>query len=75
MPEIRTKKWAMDPEERGKICAHESTPYRGAMPCTGPRVCIMCGMEFWSQEELTEARKEAKVEIMRQYSGKVRLLS
>lgn len=72
-PEIRTKFLAACPAERDKICTHDHTPYRGPMPCTGPRVCSMCGMEFWSQEELTEARKEAKVEIMRQYSGRVRV--
>lgn len=72
-PEIRTKSRAADPAERDNICTHNQTPYRGDMPCTGPRVCIACGMEFWSQAELTEARKEAKVEIMRQYSGRVRV--
>lgn len=30
---------------RTMTCTHEHTPYRaiGGMPCTGPRVCTMCG--------------------------------
>lgn len=42
-PEIRTKFLAACPAERDKICTHDHTPYRGPMPCTGPRVVLFPG--------------------------------
>jgi len=37
------KRFALVPSERLKECRHEHMRYRGAIPCTGPRVCSMCG--------------------------------
>ena len=37
------KRFALVPSERLKECEHEHMRYRGAIPCTGPRVCSMCG--------------------------------
>jgi hypothetical protein len=38
------KKNALDPAERKKICTHElGFRYSGRIPCTGPKVCWMCG--------------------------------
>ncbi len=38
------KKNALDPAEREKECAHElGFSYTGTIPCTGPKVCYMCG--------------------------------
>ena len=37
------KRYALIPSERNKPCTHEHAPYSGRMPCTGPRVCSMCG--------------------------------
>lgn len=34
------------PSERDKPCSHEHIPFRGDIPCTGPRVCTMCGQMF-----------------------------
>jgi len=38
------KIFALIPSERSKECPHEHMHYRGTIPCTGPRVCSMCGM-------------------------------
>lgn len=40
---------ALDPREREKECEHKHRPYRArfGMPCTGPRVCSMCGTYFY----------------------------
>jgi hypothetical protein len=33
--------------EREIICDHpHGFPYRGSIPCTGPRMCRFCGMYF-----------------------------
>lgn len=38
------KKNALDPAEREKECLHElGFQYSGRIPCTGPKVCYMCG--------------------------------
>jgi hypothetical protein len=37
------KVFALAPSEREKECEHEHAPYSGVIPCTGPRVCTMCG--------------------------------
>lgn len=44
------KIYAQCPEERNKECYHDHTPYRGSIPCTGPRICTMCGTLFNEQE-------------------------
>ena len=30
----------------GTVCTHSRFPYAGDIPCTGPRLCTMCG-ENW----------------------------
>jgi hypothetical protein len=38
------KRFALDPHERGEPCDHVGhVRYIGVIPCTGPRVCNMCG--------------------------------
>lgn len=34
---------ALHPEVREQECEHVHAPYSGSMPCTGPRICSMCG--------------------------------
>lgn len=44
------KIFAADPAVRGQDCDHPSGfPYQGRIPCTGPRVCPLCGTR---QEEV-----------------------
>lgn len=50
---MNTKRWALIPEERDKICLHGDPvvgitwgSYTGSMPCTGPYRCTMCGTEL-----------------------------
>ena len=38
------KKFALNPAEQEKECAHEHVPFSGAIPNTGVRRCTMCGM-------------------------------
>jgi len=38
------KRFALIPEEREKECNHAFLHFRGSMPCTGPKVCSMCGL-------------------------------
>lgn len=47
-----SKRFALLPSEREKPCPHEMVAYIGRIPCTGPRVCRMCGT--------VEPREEAK---------------
>lgn len=54
------KRFALYPSERHKVCLHEHAPYRGNIPCTGPRICTMCGTLFDNDQELAEARQIAK---------------
>ena len=37
------KRFALIPAVREQECDHEHWHYRGEIPCTGPRVCNMCG--------------------------------
>jgi len=60
MAEIRRKRFAAHPGVREQICNHHHAPYSGAIPCTGPRVCTMCGMRFYSGADLAEARQKAR---------------
>ena len=34
---------ALDPKVREQECEHTHTPFSGSIPCTGPRICTMCG--------------------------------
>jgi hypothetical protein len=48
------KRFALNPRERDKECSHElGFRYNGTIPCTGPKVCLMCG----EQEERAALRK------------------
>lgn len=58
--ETRKKTFAQFPKEREKICIHDHAPYRGQIPCTGPRRCTMCGMEFNDDKELETFRAFAR---------------
>ena len=74
--EVRKKTRALVPSEREKICTHEHAPYRGEIPNTGPKKCSMCGMLFGSDEELKEARDEAKRAIeASDFSGVIKVAS
>lgn len=57
---IRLKKNAAFSEERTKICAHEHVRYRGAIPCTGPIICTMCGYLWETMEEAKTAGRFLK---------------
>ncbi len=38
------KIYAQDPKVREQECDHPGGfPYRGAIPCTGPQICYLCG--------------------------------
>jgi hypothetical protein len=50
---VAKKRFALLPEEREKDCDHSHMPYRGSVPCTGPRACTMCGM---TAEEIEEEK-------------------
>lgn len=39
----RKKTLALVPSVREQDCPHAHVPYRGRVPCTGPRICSMCG--------------------------------
>ena len=52
------KRLALIPSEREKECEHERLHYRGAIPCTGPKVCDMCGLR---EDEILLHRKVAKL--------------
>lgn len=53
---MAAKIYALFPSERTKECDHPSGfAFRGKMPCTGPRVCHLCG----TREEDAEAPCEA----------------
>ncbi len=43
---IRYKVNAQHADVRKEVCTHDHMPYRAryGMPCTGPRVCTMCGV-------------------------------
>jgi hypothetical protein len=50
----RRKVRALDPAVREEVCDHAHMPFRGAIPCTGPRACTMCGAtEYDLREEQT----------------------
>ena len=66
MTEIRTKKRALYPEVRERICTHEHAPYSGTIPCTGPKCCTMCGMTFNDDEHLRLCREAAIARIDRE---------
>jgi hypothetical protein len=34
---------ALHPEIREQECFHVHAPYSGRMPCTGSKICTMCG--------------------------------
>ena len=40
------KRYALVASEREKECPHVHVPFTGSIPCTGPRVCSMCGTRF-----------------------------
>jgi len=43
----------MIPEMRELECEHTlGFPYTGTIPCTGPRVCPMCGTDLEDIEEI-----------------------
>lgn len=49
--DMAKKIYALFPEERERECDHPSGfPYRGQVPCTGPRVCRMCGTHLEDAE-------------------------
>lgn len=54
-----TKKYALCPGVRGEECEHGHVAYSGDIPCTGYRYCTMCGMRFYSDEEIKKARQAA----------------
>lgn len=39
----RKKRYALVPSESEKVCTKHAWSYSGAMPCTGPILCTMCG--------------------------------
>ncbi len=45
---------SLDPAQRLQPCEHAHMPYRGSIPCTGPRACTACGAtEYQLREEQT----------------------
>jgi hypothetical protein len=43
-PGPRLKRYALIPEVRLQVCDHPSGfAYSGKVPCTGPRLCYLCG--------------------------------
>lgn len=63
------KQYALNPSEREKECTHElGFAYTGTIPCTGPRICRMCG-ERGGMEVMTadDGRTEIR-DILRQKS-------
>lgn len=40
------KIYALDPSERTKPCPHTFIRWNGIIPCTGIKVCDMCGTKF-----------------------------
>lgn len=40
---VYKKFYALVPSEREKECDHKMCAYTGAVPCTGPYKCLMCG--------------------------------
>lgn len=40
---IHLQRFHLIPSHRALICLHEHEPYSGSIPCTGPKVCSMCG--------------------------------
>ena len=67
------KQYALDPAEREKECTHElGFAYRGSIPCTGPRICYMCG-ERGGMEVMTAEDGRAEIrDIMHQAEGRRR---
>ena len=54
------KRFALIPEEREKECTHEWMHFRGSMPCTGPKVCSMCGL---TDDDILAERVQAHQEL------------
>ena len=53
------KRFALIPAEREKECTHEWLHFRGTIPCTGPKVCSMCGLtEAQIQDEQAARQHE-----------------
>lgn len=61
------KKLALDPEVREQKCDHVHAPYSGQIPCTGPRICSMCGSRI---EKCDECGKDTAVEELFKIPGK-----
>ena len=57
---MKRQEMALFYEERKRICVHSHAPYRGAIPCTGPLACSMCGMLFDDRQELETAQALAR---------------
>lgn len=52
------QRFALIPAEREKECEHLHMPYRGSIPCTGPRVCTMCGLTEAQIQDEQAARSQ-----------------
>ena len=52
------KRFALIPSERERECTHEWLHFRGSIPCTGPRVCSMCGLTEEQIQDEQAARQQ-----------------
>lgn len=55
--EGKKQRFALDPGLRDRECSHSHMPYAGKIPCTGGRVCTMCGLRL-SDDEYRQMRKD-----------------
>lgn len=57
MSPLPRKIYAASAEEREKICDHPGGfPHAGAIPCTGPRICRMCGTDEREFDQTAEGQ-------------------
>lgn len=54
MVKMAKKIYALLPSEREKTCNNHLVTYAGLIPCTGNRVCLMCGAEVDREEQSHE---------------------